>query len=265
RAQALLRDRAGQLEGLVAERTAELTATNKQLETMVYSIAHDLRQPLRAMQGFSALMVEEAGAELNETCSGYANRINKAAQFMDTLLSDLLTFSAIAQQRFELGSVNLETAVELAVSRLGKEINETKARVETAGPWPKVLAHDATLVRVMFDLLSNSLKFMAPGVKPHIRIWTEDVRLTETTKTTSDNVPAFPSVKVFIQDNGIGIAPEHQDQIFRLFLRLHGETYGGTGMGLAIVQKGIERMGGRMGVDSTSGQGSRFWFELQKA
>jgi PAS domain S-box-containing protein len=282
RAQTLLKDRAGQLEGLVAERTAELTGTNKQLETLVYSIAHDLRQPLRAMQGFSAMLVEEGGADLDETCSGYANRINKAAQFMDALLNDLLTFSAVAQQRVELTSVNLNNALELALSRLQKEIKETRARVETVGPWPAVLGHAATLERVFFDLLGNSLRFMAPGVKPRIRIWTEAVegpapRTVERGALSVERqnghlaprptpqVPAAPTIRIWVEDNGIGIAPEHQDQIFRLFLRLHGETYGGTGMGLAIVQKGIERMGGRIGVDSAAGKGSRFWFELKKA
>src|SRR5207247_4229435 len=101
-AQAQLSDRAGQLEQAVSERTAELTATNKQLEAFVYSIAHDLRAPLRAMEGFSSLLVEEAGAALSETGRRYADRINKSAQFMDALLLDLLALSQISQRSIQL-------------------------------------------------------------------------------------------------------------------------------------------------------------------
>ena len=235
---------------IVTERTSELTATNKQLEAFVYSIAHDLRAPLRAMQGFSTMLVEEAGAALNETGKDYADRINKSAQFMDALLSDLLAFSRISQQRVELTSVNLETVVESVLSRLQKDIQEKNARVESSGPWPVVLAHEPTLAQVLFNLASNALKFVAPDVPPLVRLRAEE---------------QAEFIRVWVEDNGPGIAPDHQDQIFRLFTRLDGEKYAGTGIGLAIVQKGVERMGGRVGVESAPGQGSRFWFELRKA
>lgn len=249
-AQAQLSDRAGQLEGLVAERTAELTATNQQLEALIYSIAHDLRAPLRAMEGFSTMLVEEAGAALNATGKDYADRINKSARFMDALLSDLLVFSRISRQRVELTSVNLKTVVESVLSRLQKSIQEKNARVKSAGPWPAVLAHEPTLDQVLFDLTSNALKFVATGVPPAVRLRVE---------TRAE------FIRVWVEDNGPGITPDHQDQIFRLFTRLEGDKYAGTGIGLAIVQKGIERMGGRVGVESAPGQGSRFWFELRKA
>jgi signal transduction histidine kinase len=249
-AKALLTDRAGQLEALVAERTSALTATNQQLEAFVYSIAHDLRAPLRAMQGLSTMLVAKAGADLDETGRDYANRIKKSAQFMDAMLLDLLAFSRISQQRLELAPVNLETVVETVLARLQEEIREKNARVESSGPWPVVLAHEATLAQVLFNLANNALKFVAKDVPPAVRLRAEDQR---------------DCIRVWVEDNGPGIEPRHQSEIFGVFTRLDGEKYAGTGIGLAIVQKGVERMGGRVGVESAAGQGSRFWFELRKS
>jgi signal transduction histidine kinase len=245
-----LAGQAGELERLVAERTEELTAANKQLETFIYSIAHDLRAPLRAMQGFSAMLVEEAGGALNETGRHYADRISQSAQFMDALLVDLLAFSSISQQRVDLAPVNLEAIIRDALCQLEMGLQEKNVRVEITGPWPQALAHPGTLGRVLSNLIRNALKFRAVDTQPLLRVHAEE---------------RGEFVRVWVEDNGIGIAPEHQAQIFRLFNRLHGEKYPGTGIGLAIVQKGIERMGGRVGVESAPGEGSRFWFELRKA
>jgi PAS domain S-box-containing protein len=242
-------DHAKELEVEVVRRTAELAATNRQLEAFVYSIAHDLRAPLRAMQGFSELLVEEAGAALSATGQDYANRINKSAQFMDALMSDLLAFSRISQHRVELTAVDLQPVVDSVLLRLQKEIQEKNARVESVGPWPVVQAHVPTLTQVVFNLVNNALKFAVSGVAPLVRLRAEG---------------KGEFVRVWVEDNGIGIAPDHQIQIFKVFTRLQGEKYQGTGIGLAIVQKGVERMGGRVGVESASGQGSRFWFELRQ-
>ena len=257
-AQAQLANRAGLLEQAVSERTADLTAANKQLETFIYSVAHDLRAPLRAMGGFASVLVQEAGDSLNETGKGYAQRISDTAQFMDELLIGILNFSRISQQRLQLTPVNLGAVVASVVVRLEQDIQARNARLEASGPWPVVLAHQPVLEQALFNLLNNALKFVPPEIPPTIRLWSELV--------SSDPAPSDPQrVRVWVEDNGIGIAPEHQDQVFRLFNRLHGDRFPGAGVGLAIVQKAIERLGGNVGVQSMPGQGSRFWIDLQKA
>jgi len=292
-AKAARADEAVHLERLVAERTAELTSSNKQLEAFAYTIAHDLRAPLRAMQAFSELLIENEGAALSATGQEYLQTINKSARFMDAMLADLLAFASVTQQRIELSPTNLEPIVQAALSRLEKEIAEQHALVETIGPWPAVMAQAPILSQVLFNLLSNALKFVRPGVPPQIRLRAEEIPETVGVGRVSPLRAAADSpkpdgahgvtrptlkepdgahgvtrptlVRVWVEDNGIGIAPEHQQRIFRLFMRLHGDAYSGTGIGLTIAQKALERMGGTVGVESAPGQGSRFWFELERA
>lgn len=245
-AQLQLADRAGELEKLVAERTTELTATNKQLEEFVYSIAHDLRAPLRSMQVFSGMLLDDTAKPPAEA-RRYAERINKSAEFMDALLRDLLAFSKVSQQRVELEPVPLAEVVAAAISTLSQDIQLTNAQVEAVGPWPTVQGHRPTLTQVLLNLIANALKFVEPGEHARVTVFAEERGET---------------VRVCVQDAGIGIAPEHQEQVFRLFTRLHGAKFAGTGVGLSIVQKGIERLGGKVGVQSDAGRGSCFWFEL---
>jgi signal transduction histidine kinase len=258
-------------EQLVQERTAELIAANQQLETFVYSIAHDLRAPLRAMQGFASILIEEAGPTLSHSGQDLAGRISESAQFMDALLSDLLAFSRISQERMELFPVELEPLVRSALAHSEKEILEKNAQIEISGPWPAVLAHSPILAQVLTNLVSNALKFVVPGTHPVLRMRAE--LMSGNTPHGSNGKKGAAAlergpgnwVRVWVEDKGIGIVPEHQKEVFKIFNRLHGEKYPGTGVGLAIVQKGIERMGGRVGLESSPSQGSRFWFELRQA
>jgi signal transduction histidine kinase len=249
RARVQLADRAGQLEQAVAERTAELTAINKQLDAFVYTVAHDLRAPLRSMQGFSSLLVEDAGNSLSETGRDYANRIIDSAQFMDSLLLDLIAFSRIAKEKIPLEPIDLRTIANWVIVRLDDLIRQTNAAVEIAEQSYTVMAHGPTLGQVLTNLICNALKFSRPGVPPALR-----VRFEEQSRY----------IRVWVEDNGLGIPKDQCVKIFQLFTRLNTGNSSGTGIGLAIVAKGIERMEGFLGVDSVVGEGSRFWFELKK-
>jgi PAS domain S-box-containing protein len=242
---------AAELEQRVAERTAELQKSNFELEAFSYSVSHDLRAPLRAMQGFALALLEDYAERLDHIGRNYAQRIVAAAQRMDALIHDLLDYSRLSRSEMQLQPVNLEWIIDEVLKQLELEIRGKDAEITVRKPMPQVTGHHATLVQVVGNLLSNAVKFVASGVQPQVRVWAEEHSRW---------------VRLWVKDNGIGIAPEHHERIFRVFERLHGvETYPGTGIGLAIVRKGIERMGGRVGVESTPGQGSRFWVELPKA
>jgi PAS domain S-box-containing protein len=238
------------LERLVAERTVELTETNAQLETLVYSIAHDLRAPLRSLQSFAGLLVEEHESGETENAQSYAKRIARAAAAMDALVTDLLAYGRIARSELELKRVQVLPAWREAVGQFEADIGARGARIEAASVFPAVHAHEGMLVQVLANLLGNALKFVPPGRAPQVTFRAEEFGRT---------------VRLWVEDNGIGIAPHHQDRIFRVFERLHGREYGGTGIGLSIVRKGVERMGGKVGVISSEGEGARFWIELAKA
>ena len=236
------------LEDRVAARTHELQERNEELEAFGYSISHDLRAPLRAMQGFSQILLDEYGDRLDDEGRRYAGRIVAGATRMDQLIRDLLAYSRISREQLEPVPVNLSRIVKTALEQIDAELAERGADVKVQEPLPAVVGHAATLSQVVANLLGNGAKFMPPGRVPHLNVRAE---------------PGREVVRLWVEDNGIGIQPEHQERIFGVFERLHAnDEYPGTGIGLAIVRKGIERMGGRVGVESTPGQGSRFWIEL---
>jgi PAS domain S-box-containing protein len=238
------------LERTVATRTRELKATNEQLEAFVYSIAHDLRAPLRAVTGYSQLLLQDHAPQLESDVQEILGRIHTSAEFMDRLLLDLLAFGTTARSQMDLSPVEVQGAWKAAVFQSAAEIERTGARIEVIPPLPVVIAHGPTLGQCLANLLGNSLKFVADGVRPHVRFWAERRRNT---------------VRLWLQDNGIGIPQDQTERVFRVFERLHGARYPGTGIGLAIVRKGLERMGGSVGLESEPGHGTRFWIDLPAA
>lgn len=239
-----------ELETLVEERTSELQDANSELEAFAYSVSHDLRTPLQAMQGFSQALVEDYADQLDVVGKDYAQRISNAAMRMDALIDNLLQYSRLSRANIQLQPISLKVIIDEAMQLLEAKIEETGTEIIVREPLLSVIGHRSTLIQVVMNLISNAMKFVAPATQPKIEIWTE----------TGESWTSL-----WIQDNGVGIAVEQQERIFNIFERLHGlDAYPGTGIGLAIVRKGVERMGGRVGVESQVGQGSRFWIELPR-
>jgi signal transduction histidine kinase len=239
------------LERRIEERTADLLELNTHLESLVYTVAHDLRTPLRGIQGYSKLLLDDCGEMLDENGKRHITRIKAAAERMDTLVIDLMAYGRIARAEIQLGPVHMEEAWTAAVAQCENLIEHRRANVLSTPPFPQVQGHLPTLTQVLANLLNNALTFVPRNVAPEVVFWIED--------------PGNGHVRAWLRDNGIGIAPEHQERIFRLFERVETLNEPGTGVGLSIVRKGMERMRGRVGVESAPGQGSRFWIELPKA
>lgn len=238
------------LEIQVAERTAALAASNAQLDAFAYTVSHDLRAPLRAMEGFARILLDDYAAALDEKGGRYAERIVAASMRMEGLIDALLAYSRLRRHEPAVRIVDPTPIAQQAAgevrTRLGREI-----AIDVAASLPPVMAEPTVLGQVLTNLISNAAKFQRDGVPVHVTVRAEH---------------QAGRVRIWIEDDGIGIAPEHQERIFNVFERLHGdETYPGTGIGLAIVREGVALMGGSAGVESELGKGSRFWIEFADA
>jgi PAS domain S-box-containing protein len=237
------------LERIVAERTAQLRDTVQQLETFSYSIVHDMRAPLRSMRSFAGVLRQEYGEKLDETGLDYLGRIMSSASRLDALITDVLSYSRVSMNEADLQRVNLDTLVRDLVEQY-PQFQEAAAHIHVQQPLPLVLGNAALLTQVFSNLMGNALKFVPAGREPSVTV-------------RADAVNGGNRVRVWVEDNGIGIPAEQKEKIFGLFQRLHRpDEFAGTGVGLAIVKKALERMGGTVGVESEKGAGSRFWFEL---
>jgi PAS domain S-box-containing protein len=240
------------LETTIAERTASLQETIFHLESFSYSITHDMRGPLRAISGFAHVLEEDYGERLDDRARDLLARMGTAAVRLDRLIQDVLTYSRLKREEMPMENVSVLPLIKDIVSQY-PEIKTHADEIEIAlgDCHPQVRANLAALTQCLSNLLGNAVKFVVPGKTPRVRIACEE---------------RGPNTRLWIEDNGIGIPPEQQKQIFGVFHRLHGATeYSGTGIGLAIVKAAIERMNGSVGVESEPGRGSRFWIELPRA
>jgi signal transduction histidine kinase len=250
RAEAALREQSRKLERAVMDRTADLQASTSQMETFSYSVSHDLRAPLRAMQGYAEALLEDWGDKLPPGAREYVEKIIQSGSRMDRLILDVLTYSRAAVGEVNIAPIDTERLVR-EVIRQHPELSEGGARITVEAPMARVMGHEASLAQCLSNLLLNAVKFVPPGTVPQVRVRTEIIHSL---------------VRVWVEDNGIGIEPEFHQKIFGMFEKLHRqEVYPGTGIGLAIVKKAAERMGGMAGVESAPGKGSRFWIQLPGA
>lgn len=245
------RQLANHLERRVTERTRHLEQSVQTWESFCYSMAHDLRAPLRTISGFAHALRDDYGPQLDATAQDYAQRMVAAAQRLDEFIQDLLDFGRLAHVELPLRAVDLNLLVDHVLAELAEDVSTTRAEIQLHRPFPIVWANPAALGQVLTNLITNALKFVSPGTRPKIDIHSES---------------AGSLVRLWVRDYGIGISAEYQERVFELFERLHPQSaYPGTGVGLAIVRKAMERMGGTVGLQSRPGEGTAFWIELPRA
>ncbi len=265
-----LADQAGELERLVAERTEKLRETVADLEAFSYSVAHDLRAPLRSMQGFARILLKDHAGGLDVTAHNYLERIARSAARMDLLIMDVLNYTRVLRSEALLVPVDLDKLVRDIITTY-PDWQLPQAIIQIDGTLPRVLGHEGFLTQCVSNILSNAVKFVAPGVTPRVRIRAETRSASVPPPAANGNPPTRsepeePYVRVWFADNGIGIAPRDRDRVFRMLERINpADKFEGTGIGLTIVRKALQRLGGQVDFESVPGQGSRFWIELKAA
>jgi light-regulated signal transduction histidine kinase (bacteriophytochrome) len=247
------------LNELVRERTAELNQyseelkrSNQELQNFAFVASHDLQEPLRKIRAFGDRLNTTCADQLNEKGQDYLARMMSAAERMSVLISDILRYSRVTQQVEAMQNVALETMLEEAIGNLEIAINESGASIETS-PLPIVMGDKAQLTQVFSNLLSNSIKFRQSNTPLQIKI-TSTTRLTEDGKQIAE---------IKVADNGVGFDSKYVSKVFEIFQRLHSkDAFSGTGIGLAVCKKIIERHGGTITADAEVGLGATFFITL---
>ncbi len=237
------------LEGRVRKRTRELEDALREVEAFSYTVSHDLRAPLRTIRGYADILTDDWGEVLGEEGRGHLRRITVGSERMEALIEGLLAYSRLGRSEVNLKPLNPMEILSEVMAGMAADLGASGAALEVEVDLRRVLGDKMMLSIALQNLLSNAVKFVAPGVRPRVKVRTE---------ARGDRV------RIVVQDNGVGIAPEHKAKLFRVFERLvRKEEYPGTGIGLATVRRALERMGGGWGFESEPGQGSSFWIELR--
>lgn len=246
----LLQRHAEDLERQVALRTAELKESLEELETFSSSLSHDLKGPLRAIESQAQIIREDFGQHLPSEAKSMLDRIIARCSQLSRFIDNVLSYARLRTGGVALVRVELKELVPRVIEEY-PHVRQANAKIAIEQPLLAVRGHEALLTQVLANLVSNGVKFVAPGTCPSLRIWTE---------------PCAERVRLWVEDNGIGIPKHDQQRAFGLFTRLPGSgRYDGSGIGLAVVNRAMHRMGGRVGLESEPGKGSRFWLELDAA
>ncbi|MBF0550004.1 MAG: PAS domain S-box protein [Deltaproteobacteria bacterium] len=239
-----------ELEQRVADRTAELQAKNRELEAFTYSVSHDLRAPLRGIDGYSRLLLEDHLQQLDEEGRLFLQTIRHATEQMNQLISDLLAYSRFERRALTPGLVNPRALCEALLTEHAADLENGRFRITIAIPFESVTTDVEGLTQALRNLLDNAIKFIGKVPEPQIEVGgsvNEDTYL------------------LWVRDNGVGFDMRYSNRIFEIFQRLQRvEDYPGTGIGLAIVAKAMQRMGGRVWAESAPGQGATFYLEIPK-
>lgn len=242
-----IRDLNAELEKRVARRTEQLEAANRELEAFAYSVSHDLRAPLRAMDGFSRILMNEYAEDLPERATHYLGRIRENAQEMGDLIAGLLAFSRLTREALHVQTVDPAAIARRALDTLADELEGREIAIHVED-MPPCEADPRLLQQVFANLLENALKYTRTRSKAQIRVGAAD----------HDGQAAY-----VVEDNGVGFDMAYADKLFGVFQRLHrAEEFEGTGIGLAIVQRIVRRHGGRVWAEAEKGEGAAFYFTL---
>jgi signal transduction histidine kinase len=243
-----LGDKAVHLESLVQQRTQSLSDTVGELEAFSYSISHDMRAPLRSMIGYADILKEDCITKLDDSDLDYLNRICNASRRMDQLIQDVLVFSRLSREEVILQPVDTDALMRDIIESY-PNLHPDVVTILIKSPLAKIMGNEALLTQCFSNLLDNGAKFVEEGAKAHLEVWSET---------------AGSHTRLFFKDDGIGMEEQHLERIFDIFHRV-GRDGNGTGIGLAIVRKAVEKMGGSLGVKSGLGKGSLFWLDLRSA
>lgn len=239
-----------ELEERVKARTAALDEKSRELESFAYTVAHDLKAPLRGIDGYTRLLLEDHLKDLNAEAQQFLKTINNSSVEMSQLIDDLLAYSRLERREFKTRRLDLEPLVRTVVGQKKRELNGSNVEFVVRVNGANVVGDANGLVQALTNYIDNAVKFSSKVPSPQVEIGCDETG---------------EQVKLWVRDNGIGFNMKYHDKIFGMFQRLNSsDDYPGTGIGLAIVRRSMERMGGRAWAESEPGQGATFYMEIPR-